>query len=197
MQHSSYIGLNSWYKLQSTSTQISGYGSTGEVFTNGSNTQINGALILVIDSNNDVIWKINTNGDNNIGGMVFAYNAEGAALELAVEYILYNGAHFPFVNISGYTSPSRPINGNSTGETLLINDWYNGLTADIDNINGNGDPNDKRIVDDFRNHLGLKWVFVYNDPTGTSPDYNNPTNTIGNLFNNPSNVWPSYPYPTS
>jgi hypothetical protein len=185
-----------WYRLQSTFLwTYSGnpWGSTGEVHNGGSGyMQINGGLILVIDSNGDVIWKINTVGDNGLGGVMYAYNSGGSQLDLSVEYINYNSGDFPFVDISD-ASASRPINGNSTGGTTIFNDWHNGKTGDTT----------QRVVDDFRNHLGginggasgLKWVFIHNKTSGATR-YNGMYNTVGNLFSNPVGIWPSYSYPS-
>jgi hypothetical protein len=190
-----------WHILESTSTPLTGnpWGSTGEVHNGGPGgtyMEINGGLILVIDSSGDVIWKINTVGDNHVlyggGGNMYVYNISGQIMSLSVEYINYNSAHFPFVNISD-ASASRPINGNSTSQSSIINDWYNGNTADYDGstpLNSN-----RRIVDNFRNHLGLKWVFIHNKTTSQSR-YDSMYATPGNLFINPVGIWPSYPYPT-
>ena len=193
-------GQDDWYKLSSTGTPLTAapYLSTGEL-NNGGNpingTSILGALILVIDGNDDVIWKINTVGDNANGdGRVYAYNNTNSALSLAVEYITYNSTHFPFVNITGAPtfSASAPINGNSTGQATLENDWYNGLTADADTTTPTS--SNERIVDDCRNNLGLKWVFVHDG--GATPNYGGMVAAHGSLFSNPVGIWPSYPYPT-
>jgi hypothetical protein len=84
-----------WHILESTSTPLTGnpWGSTGEVTTvsGGTYMEINGGLILVIDSSGDVIWKINTVGDNHVlyggGGNMYVYNISGQIMSLSVEYI--------------------------------------------------------------------------------------------------------------
>ena len=67
-----------------------------------------------------------------------------------------------------------------------MSDWY------ISNVtSGTNSESNRRMLDDMRNHLGLRWVFVSNNNNNFSNAYVN----YGNKFINPSNVWPVYPYP--
>jgi len=104
METSSVHSGNTWYKLSSTGTPLTAapYNSTGEVNNGGDasgSQSFSGLLILVIDNNDKVIWKINPIGDNNNNGTSYAYNNAATALTLSVNYVLKDLTDFPFVNI--------------------------------------------------------------------------------------------------
>lgn len=191
IESSSQVGTPNWYRLESTAGPITtspfNTASGSVAYASLPYLQITGGLILVVDDNDKVIWKINTVGDNGLGGEMYAYNSGStSALDLSVEYINYDSQDFPFQDISGYTA-SRPINGNSTGGATFSDDWHNNKTGNAT----------KRVVDDFRNHLGLKWVFIHYTSSNTT-SYNNlysgsgSVPSVGDLFSNPVGIWPSY-----
>lgn len=191
--HQNSHGTGWWHTLAATGTPLtaSPYFSTGELNNGGSAlTSILGALILVIDDNDKVIWKINPVGSSQNSpnlGVIYAKNNANDPLWVSLNYIVKDLNDFPFVNITGAPtfSASAPINGNSTGGTLE-DDWYNGTFS----------SGARRILDDCRNNLGFKWVFVHNDPTGAAPNYSVGA-TPHATFVNPGNVWPlTFPYPS-